>query len=284
MCGEQINDIPGEAEHASDDSPEMETSCWRCELPVSASISVCPHCAARLKTKAAPSAGQLRSPLTRDPVRMLFISFVLLLATGIVHYFVLGFHFDEDQQVDALIRQQILVQIFFVEAIDTAIVLVVLAKYSDFFRGESSSASTRIAAWIGSVPLLLALLTANFFYHSLLRDYLQVPILQDELSSQFDLLFLLVVCIQPAVVEEAYCRGFALQVLRSVTDKHAAIWIAGVIFSLMHVAVPLSMPYFVLFGVCLGYLRQFSGTIWLPVVIHFTHNLAISLLDLWLAT
>jgi membrane protease YdiL (CAAX protease family) len=42
----------------------------------------------------------------------------------------------------------------------------------------------------------------------------------------------------------------------------------------------MSLPYLALFGFCLAWVRWFTGSLLLPMVLHFLHNLFVSLWDL----
>jgi uncharacterized protein len=132
-----------------------------------------------------------------------------------------------------------------------------------------------------AIPLLGSLLALNFGYHSVLRSWLGVPLISDELMDRFDLIAFVTICLQPAIVEELYCRRFALDILRVPVGRHAAVWITAIMFGFMHVAVLPSVPYLILFGACLAYMRSASGTIFLPILLHFSHNLVVLLFDCW---
>ena len=96
---------------------------------------------------------------------------------------------------------------------------------------------------------------------------------------QFDLIAFLTICVQPAVVEEAYCRLFALDCLRGPLGRHAAVWISATMFGFLHVAVLPSVPYLIVVGAVLAYLRLASGTLLLPILVHLAHNLVILLIE-----
>jgi membrane protease YdiL (CAAX protease family) len=132
-------------------------------------------------------------------------------------------------------------------------------------------------SWLSAIPALGAMLSINYGYHWLLRQYIDSPLWTEELTEQFGWLSLIVICIQPAIVEEAYCRWFALDALQGVTGRNAAIWISATMFGLFHVAVLPSIPYLILFGVVLACLRLASGSLLLPIVVHLLHNLFILL-------
>ena len=143
-------------------------------------------------------------------------------------------------------------------------------------RGLNRESSTPLwQNWLIFSLLLLVLLAANFGYHWLLRELLQVPIQEDELTAKLDALVFITHCIQPAIVEEAYCRGLALGILRGMLGKHGAVWISAIMFGLLHVGAPFSIPYLTLVGVCFGYARLATGGMLLPIALHFAHNLIV---------
>ena len=67
--------------------------------------------------------------------------------------------------------------------------------------------------------------------------------------------------------------------LRGVLSRHAAVWISATMFAFMHVAVLPSVPYLIVLGAVLAYLRLASGTLLLPILIHFAHNLVVLLIE-----
>lgn len=208
-------------------------------------------------------------------MKSLFTWYTLLLATGIVHSFILQIRFSDEPQITAEISQQILYQVAIFEVIDT---LIVIGAYLNMPRAEHKlphSNRWKISAWAWATPVLLALLGLNFAYHAALRQFLRIPPLETEIREVRSWLTLVTVCVQPALVEEAFYRGLTMTGLRRVVGLHSAIWISATMFALFHVAVILSMPYLFLVGLALGYLRAAGGTIWLPIIVHFLHNLAV---------
>src|SRR5947208_3421151 len=83
------------------------------------------------------------------------------------------------------------------------------------------------AWWLVAVPLLGGMLLINLGYHAVLRELIHAPLLSDRLMQRFDLLAIVAICVQPAIVEEAYCRWFALDCLRGQLGTHAAVWISA---------------------------------------------------------
>lgn len=92
---------------------------------------------------------------------------------------------------------------------------------------------------------------------------------------------LLVMALMPALCEELSFRGLLLGLLdgnnrlgasASLSRRtHVAIWVTGIVFSLVHFQFYGFVPRMLL-GVVLGYLLAWSGSLWVPVVAHFTNN------------
>jgi membrane protease YdiL (CAAX protease family) len=258
------------------EEPLEESTCWRCGLGVPTAASNCPHCAAVLSPAA--SARTERRIAAEDTVKALIVSFVILLLSGLFHGGVLGFIVGDRDTLDAQLRRQVLYEMLAIEIFDTIIVAAVILKYGYRQAGDTHLTSRRTVAWIMALPALGGLLALNVAYHWALRTYLnQVP-LDDELTATIDALLIAVYCIQPAIVEEFYFRGFALGTLKSISSTAVAIWISAIMFALAHLAVPLSLPYLAVFGLVMGVFRVYSGTIWVPIILHFSHNLAVMLL------
>ncbi|MDR3188814.1 MAG: CPBP family intramembrane metalloprotease [Prevotellaceae bacterium] len=88
------------------------------------------------------------------------------------------------------------------------------------------------------------------------------------------LLNLLIMALIPAVGEELLFRGYLQRVLCSWTKRpHFAIFVSAAVFSAIHFQFEGFIPRFLL-GALFGYLLYWSGSLWLPIVAHFTHNAA----------
>ena len=72
----------------------------------------------------------------------------------------------------------------------------------------------------------------------------------------------------PAMAEELSFRGTLQQILG---NKHLAIWVTAFIFSAIHMQFYGFVPR-MLMGAMFGYLFVWAGTLWIPVVMHFTNN------------
>ena len=83
---------------------------------------------------------------------------------------------------------------------------------------------------------------------------------------------LLVIAVMAGLAEELFFRGCLQQILlKIVKNQHLAIWITAIIFSAIHFQFYGFVPR-VLLGALLGYLFVWSGSIWVPVIVHTVHN------------
>jgi membrane protease YdiL (CAAX protease family) len=271
------------AENGIDVEPFGYSICWRCGLAVVKGAERCPHCDARMPVAtASPFAFATKSARSTDLFNLLFCTYTVLLLTGIIHALVLGFTVEHKNGFDQDARNRVFGQILVVEGIDTVVVAwAVVAAWGRFSR-ELPPLRMRLTAWLVAIPVLAALLLLNVGYHAGLREIVHVPLISDRLTQRFDLVAFLAICVQPALVEEVYCRMFALDCLRGVLGRHAAVWISATMFGFMHVAVLPSVPYLIVLGAVLAYMRLASGTLLLPILLHFVHNLVFLLIEFWL--
>jgi len=86
------------------------------------------------------------------------------------------------------------------------------------------------------------------------------------------LLTLLTVAILPAVGEELVFRGvLQRQIQLSTGSPLLAIWLAALLFSLVHFQFAGFLPRLLL-GAGLGYLFYWTNSLWVPIVAHFFNN------------
>jgi membrane protease YdiL (CAAX protease family) len=84
---------------------------------------------------------------------------------------------------------------------------------------------------------------------------------------------LLVMALLPAVCEEMMFRGWLQRVLGKSVNYHTAIWVSAFVFSAIHFQFYGFIPR-MLIGAALGYLYYYTGSLWAPIVAHFTNNAA----------
>jgi membrane protease YdiL (CAAX protease family)/DNA-directed RNA polymerase subunit RPC12/RpoP len=253
-------------------------TCWRCGKEVDLGRAQCPYCTAGLLREARPA---LAKPTARDPdaaalTRMLVV-FGGLLAVSLICGFAAQGIVSSDLGSDDSIEREAAGLLAVFEGIDTVFVLAALAWVPVRFRHPRRSLGQRAGAWTGFVLVMAGLVALNLRYHQSLRDLIDFVSLEEQISTAGDRLavWFLIICVQPAIVEELFFRYLVLGVLRSVVNLHAAVWISAVMFGLAHLGAPLSIPMLVLVGVALGYARTASGGILLPMFLHFLHNGAV---------
>jgi len=82
---------------------------------------------------------------------------------------------------------------------------------------------------------------------------------------------LIVVALIPAIGEELLFRGVLQPLLSEKRGAHFGIWLTAFLFSFIHFQFFGFFPRFLL-GVLLGYLAQWSGSLWYAIAAHFTNN------------
>lgn len=93
---------------------------------------------------------------------------------------------------------------------------------------------------------------------------------------------LLIMAFLPAIGEELCFRGVVQKLFQtaapshgekqiSKTAIHLSVWVSAILFSAMHLQFYGFLPRMLL-GAFFGYLLVWSGSLWLPVLAHFTNN------------
>jgi len=92
---------------------------------------------------------------------------------------------------------------------------------------------------------------------------------------------LLIVGVLAGLSEELFFRGALQRVLGSTRiNPHAAIWLTALIFSAFHMQFFGFIPRLLL-GAFFGYLLYWSGSLWLPAIIHALNN-SLVVYTMWL--
>lgn len=93
------------------------------------------------------------------------------------------------------------------------------------------------------------------------------------METPLDLLVnLLIIAVIPAVGEELLFRGVIQKLFLKWNGKvHLSVWLTAFLFSAVHMQFLGFFPRLIL-GAVLGYMLVWSGSLWLPIVAHFTNN------------
>jgi len=92
----------------------------------------------------------------------------------------------------------------------------------------------------------------------------------DITNSKHFLMALIVIAVEPAILEEFLFRG-VIQRGNERFGKIAHIILTGILFALLHLSV-VSVPSIILMGILLCYIAYRSDSIWPGVAFHFTNN------------
>jgi membrane protease YdiL (CAAX protease family) len=91
---------------------------------------------------------------------------------------------------------------------------------------------------------------------------------------------LLMIAVQPAIIEELGYRGLIMSQLSKIVDSKQVIFISAFVFALIHLSI-FSMLWIVPFAIMLGYIKEKEQTIWYGVLIHFTFNATACLTEVY---
>lgn len=94
-----------------------------------------------------------------------------------------------------------------------------------------------------------------------------------KMNSAIDfLLVFLMIALLPALGEELVFRGIIQQLFKKlIANSFLAILFTSIIFSAIHMQFYGFFPRMML-GLLLGYLLEWSGSLWLPILLHFLNN------------
>jgi len=85
---------------------------------------------------------------------------------------------------------------------------------------------------------------------------------------------LVIVAVLPAIGEELLFRGVLQKLIQKMTgSSHWGIWITAILFSALHLQFFGFLPRMLL-GALFGYLLEWTGNLWLPMLAHFINNAA----------
>ena len=253
--------------------PEAGQECPACHRRVRAGTRFCPGCGhnlvepalavagAPLPAQAAELTAGKRFVQLWDELQRLAWLFGLLLATS----FVFGIFWRGIRSPWLDVMQTVVM---------AAIILVALAqrfrRLEFIFRIHSSSAGE--AAILVGIAVVFVALAGGYF--ALLR-HLGVPIASA--TGIFDRAgwplwsVLLLVSVAPAVFEELAFRGVIQSSLERMLNARDAWLIQAALFSVLHLS-PLMFPSHFLMGLCFGYMRRRSRSIYPGMLLHGCWN------------
>lgn len=265
--------------------PPEQADCWRCGKQFDATAIACPYCRARHAPRVA-----FDSPLAvretgvgvppidpTSPAIRLIGYYAALLLMSIVFAAIVRVRFPAGEDLSPADQVWLMYATLVLEAVDT---VIVIAAWSALRRpAVPENLRSPALAWTAAVPALTLLLALNFGYHWLLTQLVPSLDKPEQMLPGREWLYLISYGLQPAMVEEAFFRGLALDWFRTVTTTRAALIISSVMFGLCHIYAPISVPYLITAGIVFGAARLYSGGLLLPMILHFLHNFVVVLVE-----
>lgn len=254
--------------------PEALLQCPACLRNVRPDTRFCPGCGQTLTAAPAPArndaaAARVRFDEQWGELKWVGWVFGLLLATS----FVFGIALQSDRSPWPVVV---------LSAVDAAIVLVAVGlRYRKlFFLFKFHPIGLRGLAALVAVAVVYVV-TAGAYFWALRR--LGVPMASATgtyTSAGWPLwtIFLLL-SVMPAVVEELAFRGVIQSSLERVLNTRDAWLIQAALFSVLHLS-PLMFPSHFLMGLCFGYMRRRSRSIYPGMLLHAGWNALVLLEEL----
>jgi membrane protease YdiL (CAAX protease family) len=289
-------DDPRPAQRRWDDLPESSAAeeangaqtprtpeyieCWRCGKLGQQDREVCVYCRAPYFLDRPPRhlEGRKPRPQPLPPVVKVVFAFIGLLVSLLIFFAIQMANAPAVFGREAVLQGLIYALVF--QLIDAALVVHAWIWIGSPKPLATPSTTVRAAAWATAPPVLLLALGLNHLYFEVLRNFINFPFVEQQDFKAFkDLipLAILVICVQPAILEEFFFRYLALNSLRTSMGTNGAVLVSSVMFGMAHIGNPLGLPYLFVLGIVLGYMRVWTGGLLLPMLVHFLHNLAVIL-------
>lgn len=133
-----------------------------------------------------------------------------------------------------------------------------------------------VVQWLGVVNEWLPLPETIRAFDQQQMDLVE-RVLEGDLGVGFSILAL---AITPAVCEEVLFRGYVQRQAERGVGAAWGIVVSGIIFGLYHLRLTQALPLIAL-GLYLAYLAWRTGSLWIPIVVHFANNAFAVALGLW---
>lgn len=252
-----------EEHHAEEQAPGPGPDCWSCGNEVGENARYCRHCGAALEPDLKETIGQ-----KSGRIWLVGVYFALTLALcSIAQY-------SEWHEIETLL-------IFDALLIAGTVIFAAAGwkhiRFSLSLRGFSLSRASfyiLIAAGFSiMVQYTMTWLNRNLFeqdiyYYQAFSD-MPYPLL----------ISILVMAVEPAIIEELGFRGLIQGTLNTVLDKPQSLSITAFAFAIIHLSL-ISIIWLMPFALLLGYIRMREGNLWYGVLMHFVFNTIAVLHDL----
>ena len=252
------------------DAPQQRPNfCTRCGAPWQPDWAVCPHCADSAAASVCPPRPADSAGPRRPVAAALSLYFTLLAFSTAAMILVLT---EAAGEVAADV---------FISAAHSVVVLLWLIKLLPQVRSglaePGPALSYAVAVGLGCATALVAEVTVRFLVATIGIEEMKYSPPLIEAGFGWPMIVVLI-CVQPAVIEELAFRGAILGVLRDLLGTREAVIVSALMFMILHLAI-LSFPHLLLVGLALGYLRVRTKSLYPCMVMHFTHNLLVILAE-----
>jgi uncharacterized protein len=237
-------------------------------------LSFCGECGAAW-TQAASACGQCGKPRARAAaITTTGMSSGVGLVSALALYFVL---------LGTLLASFVLETQDFFEVLDTILIVdtIVVLIWAFVHRADLAGPLRTLGErryWgiaVAAVPATVAIAYVNSWAATNLVSTPQVDALELCINAGYGLpLLMLTWAVQPAVIEELAFRGIIFERLSAIVEPRAAIMIAAIAFTTLHLAL-LSAVFLMCLGLLAGWLRWKSGSIYPAMTLHLLHNAAV---------
>jgi uncharacterized protein len=262
--------------HTDDAGPEstpVTVACPRCRQRVMVEQASCPHCGAVRRRPVATREAARQIDAEWKPWKILLIGY----AASLLAFLMFALIVQNSPLLDLDDDLTQLKTMYVVDVIYAAIVVTCFYALRTERAVEMTPKKRWWVVWPAAFAGLAVMLAANFSYHNLMEGMgLELIELIPEDTSYW-WWWAATICVQPAIVEELFFRGCCWRVMTPVMGVHTTVLVSSIMFGMAHIGVPLSMPILAAVGLLLGYARAWSGSLWLPMILHFLHNLVVIL-------
>jgi membrane protease YdiL (CAAX protease family) len=252
-------------------APPPPNFCNRCGAPWDPAWTECPHCVGEVSSIIAQSPPRMFSPAVGAPLfSALVLYFMLLACSGIA---IVAIRWSSAPPASTLL------------VIDVVAAVIVLAwvlkdyrRVRDGLAGRGSPVHYLLAVVLGTGTFLLAVFNIKLLGGLVSADDVRYSdvFLKEGYGWSVVILSL---CVQPPIIEELAFRGVVLGGLRGVLGPTTAVVVSALLFMTLHLT-PLGFPFLFVMGVLAGWLRGRSGSLYPCMLMHFTHNFLVVLVEM----
>jgi membrane protease YdiL (CAAX protease family) len=247
-------------------APVLPRFCGACGSPWQPEWTTCPRCEAARATAPLPVARPAFVPSVRSSIGLYFA----ILALSAVEILIVGVTRISPPTAEW--------------AFTLAFVMIVLIASIPAWRMLLAQIRRPFRpVWALSAPLMavgtFALGTALVRLLTMLMDLPKVEYLRPFEQHGYGLpSAILLIAVAPAIFEEIAFRGVLFSSLDYVLQPRETIIVTGLLFAILHLSIP-TLPFLLVMGLALGWLRHRTGSLVPGMILHFTHNLLCVLLE-----